>query len=1419
MHGVAVRWLFFLNTAAVVYSDAEGFARPAVSVHGADAGISAAFARGWDSLFQSSRSSHAKPEAAPRRLFRPPDRSSLKQPEAHGWRRVTIGAGGEAEQPESDSLLEVEKALSAAPSASATSFGAAAAANNSSANNSSANNSSGNSSDAASNSTALNGSNHTASNSSNDSAASSTSTAPPSNSSNATSSSTTETTTGETTTETPSTTQTATNTTTQTTTATNSTTQSQTSTLSSTATESTTQSVTMTATTTANSTNRTGKNSTTATTTHAATSGTTTAAASNATTTPAVATTTVAAADDATTRETATTETETTSTVTETTTSETTTTSTTTTETTTTSTSTTDTTTSQTTTTETNTTETTTSETSTSETETWTTTRTHTTRTATKPPGCFWFLNRDLPKNKDVAGTPTAGDTMLKDDCAGACEKEDTCRSFVWLRHKGAGKKMGNCWLKRGSPKFHVANPHLFGRIYAGYCKDKTTTTTTAAPTTITTTSTLQTCWSKETTANSCTRLDPYPLGSVGKTSLEVRGSCDALGATCAGFIWDSKSKTATLCKPDTFAFLLGGSNSSNTTFAYKRQKCICTELIDDDGGCVNYNSMTNKQVLMVKGGQAACYDACRAQSWCTNYLPQTETGTSGPALCRLAGPETCKAKTKGGDGFLDNFPLYSMNRTCLAGQGADKDGWYKLASASQEKSSGCTSIGCSDSNNASAADGGASACKASCSSSAKCNTVNFCPANASCVGLQGVGRCCMMSCEGTPPENAVVNAGLHTKSGGWDVYYLDRNRIITTTTTTTTTVTSTTPTATETATLTTTETETRTTTITETATETTTTGTTSTTNTTTGTTLTSTETQTTETTTSATSTATATTTKTATVTTRTLTDTETKTRTATTKTSTGTTTTASQTNTTTETSQTTTRTTRTTRTSTATQTTETATTTRTKTETQSTSTQTKTTQTNTTTTETTATSTTTQSDTRTTTSTLTETRTTSGTSTTGTATTDTHTSVTKTTTFTEKPVTTTHAQAGGVTNMSFKLLLEPIDVASLTEADNDTIKQTVASELSGNLHVHIDKAHVTLKSVAHGPSLIEGAGMALEAVADTLVDSSRKISIEDLASGEGGRRALSSIGKFVEAMHDVAAAGLGDLAAGPLEVEECEMHELHGHTIEHVHGWQGNHSSGEHLDPEHQPGHSWPPGADEQHHPEEHDEHGFDDHEHGEGFDHHPGDHWPPGEEHEHHDEGSDHHPGDHWPPGEEGHEHHDEATANQTEDKRIVFISFEMQNLDILKMNATELAMLKFIIARDFAKVTSLQPTDIAFVDVLPSEHAGAGAKNAMVTVEMHVPIADSVAAVEAAAKSKDADQALEDISAELDVIPELHSDGRIKAAYITTAIATHSRHTGPNETEALTKSGGRVSCGLSSLSSLSCLLVAFSARRALF
>merc|ERR1719482_2682352 len=111
----------------------------------------------------------------------------------------------------------------------------------------------------------------------------------------------------------------------------------------------------------------------------------------------------------------------------------------------------------------------------------------------------------------------------------------------------------------------------------------------------------------------------------------------------CGGFLWDGRN--ATLCKPNTFFYVNGSSTSS---FGYKKNKCTCATLLDDSGGCKNFEAMTAKTVLRLSGGEQGCYDACRAQDWCTNYMPQPDDGTAGPLLCRLAGPETCQTSFTG---------------------------------------------------------------------------------------------------------------------------------------------------------------------------------------------------------------------------------------------------------------------------------------------------------------------------------------------------------------------------------------------------------------------------------------------------------------------------------------------------------------------------------------------------------------------------------------------------------------------------------------------------------------------------------------------------------------------------------------------------------------------------------------------------
>lgn len=400
--------------------------------------------------------------------------------------------------------------------------------------------------------------------------------------------------------------------------------------------------------------------------------------------------------------------------------------------------------------------------------------------------------------------------TFTRINCCGECEFNDDCVGFEWYTN-------GACHLKQGWPRFrHVESAELLDKVYSGHSRRYTTITTTTmtsttetettitiTTSTTTTTTTVMSCWTATESLTTCRAISPYPDDAPGAdgsavTPAVLEAFCDSYGGTCGGFIFTSAEKqkalngkeeaSAILCAADhtqPFGTMAEGDLSQTSGVAYRRTPCTCATLQSPRATCSDWDSLATKQSIMLKGGDAACYDHCRHVPWCTQFLPQASNGSSEETECKIAGDEACMESP------ADLSKHYTLDRSCIREEGPDDKGWYKLASASEGRFSGCMTSGatwsCTMTSNL-------QECKDNCAAEpGTCNAINFCDpsSNISSSFKCSIGNCCRLHCDGYDVNS--VQTHYTYDHGGWDVFFLDKAKVLTTSTTTTTSTVSTT--------------------------------------------------------------------------------------------------------------------------------------------------------------------------------------------------------------------------------------------------------------------------------------------------------------------------------------------------------------------------------------------------------------------------------------------------------------------------------------------------------------------------------------------------------------------------------------------------------------------------------------------------
>jgi len=400
--------------------------------------------------------------------------------------------------------------------------------------------------------------------------------------------------------------------------------------------------------------------------------------------------------------------------------------------------------------------------------------------------------------------------TFTRVNCCGECEFNDDCMGFEWYTN-------GTCHLKQGWPRFqHVEDLELMDKVYSGHSSRYTTRTTTTetsttetettvtiTTSTTTTTTTVMSCWTATESLTTCRAMSPYPEDAPGADGSAVTPSameafCDSQGGSCGGFIFTSAEKqkalsgkskaSAVLCAADhtqPFGTMSEGDVSPTSGVAYRKTPCTCATLQSPRAACSNWDSLATKQSVMLKGGDAACYDHCRHIPWCTQFLPQASNGSSEETECLIVGDEACTERS------TETSKHYTLDRSCITEEGPDSSGWYKLSSASEGRYSQCITSGatwgCTITSNL-------EQCKDNCAAEpGTCNAINFCDpsSNISSSFKCSVGNCCRLQCDGYDVNS--VQTHYTYDQGGWDVFFLDKTKVLTTSTTTTTTTASTT--------------------------------------------------------------------------------------------------------------------------------------------------------------------------------------------------------------------------------------------------------------------------------------------------------------------------------------------------------------------------------------------------------------------------------------------------------------------------------------------------------------------------------------------------------------------------------------------------------------------------------------------------
>eukprot|EP00929_Paragymnodinium_shiwhaense_P038808 TRINITY_DN20461_c0_g1_i1.p1 TRINITY_DN20461_c0_g1~~TRINITY_DN20461_c0_g1_i1.p1 ORF type:complete len:4130 (+),score=948.07 TRINITY_DN20461_c0_g1_i1:134-12523(+) len=213
---------------------------------------------------------------------------------------------------------------------------------------------------------------------------------------------------------------------------------------------------------------------------------------------------------------------------------------------------------------------------------------------------------------------------------------------------------------------------------------------------------------------------------------------------------------------------------------AYKRGTCSCAMLLNANSGCANWDSVTNKEILpkeLMPDGEQQCYNECRVRDWCTHWMPRSD-GT-----CAMAGPEICFPM---GD---KDSKLFSLNRQCLKDFGPAFDGFYKMSAAEDGLSSGCSKTASMPKNDCISVDNLAT-CKQHCVDDNMCNVINWAADESDYNDHWNWKKCCMLNCDGSSVNNLELK--MTSSNKGWDVYFFDQSKILTTTTVSTTTTTST---------------------------------------------------------------------------------------------------------------------------------------------------------------------------------------------------------------------------------------------------------------------------------------------------------------------------------------------------------------------------------------------------------------------------------------------------------------------------------------------------------------------------------------------------------------------------------------------------------------------------------------------------